>query len=196
VTGAPTMDEMPETVSYRYYRRVIWQAIRTKYAEALAGAAGGGVVDEAARRSAAEAVRGDVRMLMSELLTRAPVPAIVRFLAVGRDWGEVGEKIIERGDAVVELIESAYPRPTWTPLESLELQEAEDDKQWAAWTQTWMEVFGASSQAAHDALAGKPVNVSQGPGESFSTLQRWAPWLISAATILGATAVVVAATRE
>lgn len=196
MTDAESMEGAPETVSYRYYKYVIWQAIRTKYAEALVEAAGGGASTEAARRSAARAVQGDVRMLMSELLTRAPVPAIIRFLAIGRDWGESGEKIIEYGDAVVELIESAYPRPTWTNLESLELQEAEDDTRWAAWAQTWGQVFGASGQAAHNAVNGRTVNMSQGTGKISSTLERWAPWLISAATILGATAVVVAATRE
>lgn len=191
------MEAAPETASYRHYRRMMWQTIRSRYAEALADARLRGLADVPARRAAALSVRGDIRGLMSELLTRAPVPALLEFLAVGREWGEAGEHLLYKSDSVIGLIESAYPRPTWTTLEFLDRQAADDDARWSAWTEAWLEAFRATGPTAHEVFTGKPVGPTTSESkEQSSALRRWAPWLTSAAAIVIATTVVVVVTRE
>jgi hypothetical protein len=191
------METAPETASYRHYRRMIWQTIRLRYADQLADAKLRGTAGEPARRAAAQSVRGDVRALMSELLTRAPVPAILEFLAVGREWGEAGERLLEQHDAVTGLIDSAYPRPTWTALEFLDREAAEEDARWSAWTESWTDAFRATGAVAHEALAGKPTGPTNSEEKDQSSARRWwAPWLTSAAALVVATTVVVVATRE
>ena len=59
-----------ETSNYRYYRRMAWQVIRSRYATAVADAVEAGVPEADARQRAAGAVRGDLRVLMAELLTQ------------------------------------------------------------------------------------------------------------------------------
>lgn len=51
-----------------------WQVIRSRYATAVADAVEAGVLKADARQRAAGAVRGDLRVLMAELLTHAPCP--------------------------------------------------------------------------------------------------------------------------
>jgi hypothetical protein len=55
-----------------------WQVLRSRYATAVADAVEAGVLEADARQRAAGAVRGDLRVLMSELLTHAPVPGAHR----------------------------------------------------------------------------------------------------------------------
>lgn len=190
------MEAAPETASFRHYRRMMWQTIRTRHEEAVIHAHFLGLGDDEARAVAARAVRGDIRAFMSEMLTLAPVPAILEFLAVGRDWGVAGERLLEQTDVVMALVDSAYPRPTWTDLSPLARQAAEDDAVWSAWTESWATVLRATGPAAEAALATavKPANSRM--KEQNSALRRWAPWLASAATILSVTTVVVVATRE
>lgn len=191
------MEAAPETASFRHYRRRMWQSLRVRYDEAVAGARMLGMGDEEARKVAARTVRGDIRAFMSEILTRAPVPAVLEFLAAGRDWGTAGERLLEQTEAVTELLDSAYPRPTWTELGPLTPQVAEDDAQWSAWAVTWTAALRATGPEAERALAHEPAasTSSETSGQTW-TLRRWAPWLAGAAAMISATTIVVAATRE
>ncbi|WP_434420176.1 hypothetical protein [Nannocystis pusilla] len=190
------MEAAPETASYRHHHRMTWQSIRSRYAEALGAAKSRGLADEPASKTAALTVRGAIRALMSELLTRSPVPAILEFLAVGLEWGEAGERILEQQAAVLGLIESAYPRPTWTKLEPLDREAAEDDARWFAWTTAWTEAFGATSPAAQAALARDTASLQGSEMKVSTSPRRWAPWLTSAAVIVVATTGIAMATRE
>lgn len=190
------MEAAPETASYRHHHRMTWQSIRSQYAEALGVEKSRGLAGEPASKAAALSVRRDIRALMSELLTRAPVPAIVEFLTVGREWGEAGERLLEQRDAVAGLVESAYPRPTWTGLEALDREAAEDDARWFAWTTAWTEALGAASPAAQAALAGDTASLQSSEMRDSTSPRRWAPWLTSAAVIVVATTGIAMATRE
>lgn len=197
MSAAAEMELEPETIAHRQYRRMIWQTIRSRYAEAVADAMSDGLGEEDGRKAGARAVRGDLRALMSELLAHAPVPAILNFLSAGQDWGEAGERILERSDVVIELIDSVYPRPTWTGLEVLDHTAAADDAHWSAWIHAWVEALCAASSAARAALGLGTLaeQASNNVGVS-SALRRWAPWLASAAAMVGVTAAVAMATRE
>jgi hypothetical protein len=195
--GHEDREVAPEIVGYRQYQRMIWQTIRAQYSDVVACGKLGGLDDDAARKAAVRAVRGDIRAFMSEMLTRAPIPALVGFLEVGRDWGDAGERLLEQSDAVLQLIDQAYPQTTWTTLGGVDRQTADDDARWPAWTHTWVEAFAATGTAAQQALSGEPAQRHElATEEDLSSLRRWAPWLVSAAAILGATTVVVAVTRE
>lgn len=195
MNAATEMDTAPETLVYRQHRRMLWQTIRSRYAEVVADAIADGRDIDQARQASARAVRGELRALMSELLSRAPVPAVLEFLAHGQDWGPAGERILERGDAVTELIESVDPRPTWTPLDALDPAAAVDDARWSAWTQAWVErLCVASAQAC--ALLGRGPGAQPKQIEPSSALKRWAPWLVSAAAIVGVSAAVAVTSRE
>jgi hypothetical protein len=93
---------------------------------------------------------------------------------------------MDHSDAVLQLIDHSYPLPTWTVLGPLAPTHALDDGMWSQWVHVWREQFGTVARSS----AAPPTT-----GED-STLRRWAPWLTSAAVILGATTVVVVATRE
>ncbi|MDC0720902.1 hypothetical protein [Nannocystis bainbridge] len=194
--GGLEMETAPETASFRHYRRRMWQAIRTRFEEAVVGARMLGLDDDEACKVAARSIRGDIRAFMSELLTLAPVPALLEFLPAGRDWGTAGERLFQQSDAVTALIDSAYPRPTWTELGSLSPQAAEDDAQWSAWATSWAATLGATDSAAEKALAPEPATSTMSDAKEPWSLRRWAPWLASAAAVISATTIVVATTRK
>lgn len=197
MSAATEMDPTPETINYRQYRRMIWQTIRSHYAEVVADAIADGRDIDRARQAGGLAVRAELRALMSELLSRAPTSAVLEFLSQGQDWGVAGERIMERSDAVTELIESVDPRPTWTPLDFLDPAAAADDRRWSAWTHAWVEALCAASSKACALLGGKPEAQHQPKNsEQSSALKRWAPWLVSAAAIVGVTAAVAVTSRE
>ncbi|MFY0531640.1 hypothetical protein [Nannocystis pusilla] len=196
MSAATETDTAPETITYRQYRRMVWQTIRSRYTEAVADAIADGRDLDYARQAGALVVRGELRALMSELLSRAPVPAVLEFLAQGQDWGMAGEKILERSDAVVELIESVDPRPTWTPLDFLDPAAATDDA-----------LVGVDASLGRRPLRHEFQRVRAPEGrlhsgatpkivEQSSALKRWAPWLVSAAAIVGVTAAVAVTSRE
>ncbi len=195
--GHQDREAASEIAGYRQYQRMIWQTIRAQYSDMLADGKLGGLNDDAARKAAAMGVRGDIRALMSELLTRSPIPALVAFLDVGRDWGDAGERLLEQNNAVLRLIDQAYPQTTWTTHGGVDRQTADDDARWSAWTHAWVEAFAATGVTAQQALSGEAARPHElATEEDLSSLRRWAPWLVSAAAILGATTVVVAVTRE
>lgn len=184
-----------ELAAYRQHRRMVWQTIRARYAEAVADAVEAGQHEGDARRTGARAVRGDMRAMMSELLVRAPVPAVLDFLASGGlDWGAAGEQIFERGDVVTRIIEHAHARPTWTNLEFLD--SAADDARWSAWSRDWLQTIRGASPAARDMFDEKPAAPAPSAPESASALSQWAPWLATAGAMITLTAAVVATTRE
>ena len=92
---------------------------------------------------------------------------------------------MDHSDAIVRLIDHAYPLPTWTALEGVDPTRAVDEALWLSWVDAWRDEFAAAQAAG-----------SSSTKEEASTLRRWAPWLASAAAIVSATTVIVAATRE
>jgi hypothetical protein len=185
-----------ETANFRYHRRMAWQVLRSRYVAAVADARDDGVPENDARQGAARAVRGELRVLMSELLTRAPVPAVVNFLAAAREWGENGERLLEQGDVIVALIETVEPQPSWPGPEVLGRKAADDDAKWVAWVQTWLSAFRATGP---DAAVVVPDQASGGVApevEQKSKQSRWVPWALSAAAVFGTTIVVVLTSRE
>jgi hypothetical protein len=168
-TGSKVADT-PEIANYRYYRRMMWQTVRSRFAVALAEAMATGPEGEA-RKVAARAVRGDVRSFMSELLTHAPVPALVRFLAVARVWGESGELLL---GTLIESVETTVPWPGPAPLGR---EAAEDDAKWLTWVQTWLAAFRSTGPAA----AAVAPAMAAPPGPQDSKRRAWVPWALSAA---------------
>ncbi|MCA9637714.1 MAG: hypothetical protein KC420_16925, partial [Myxococcales bacterium] len=194
------LETAPETRNYRHFVRRVWELQRAGFQGAVADAIERGVEPETARREAAQAIRGDLRALMSELLTRAPTPAILDFLAVARTWGDAGEDLFDGHQrAVVALIESAYPTPTWTELAPLDHVAAEDEQAWAAWSATWGATLAVSDPeaAAFFQRVAKEAKASSELSTEATPKRRWAPWIVAAAVAgLGVTALVVFARRR
>ena len=182
----PGQQDAAATAGYRQHRRMLWQLLRVHHADTLAEARARGFGVDLARRAAAISIRGETRAWMSELLTRATVPALAAFLASGRRWGQSGEHLMDHSEAVVQVIDASYPLPTWTTLDPVEPARALDEALWSGWVCAWREAFNVAARSA-----AAPTNA-----EGDSTLRRWAPWLTSTAVILAATTIVVTATRE
>ncbi len=184
-----------EASNFRYHRRMAWQVLRSRYVAAVADAMDDGVPEADARQGAARAVRGELRVLMSELLTLAPVPAVVDFLAAAREWGENGERLLEQGDVVVALVETVEPQASWQGPAVLGREAAEDDVQWVAWVQTWISAFRATGPAAAAVVPNQPAGEAV-PQAEQSKPSRWVPWVLSAAAVFGTTIAVVLTSRE
>lgn len=110
------MENSPETANYRKSRLMLWEKILATHKDYIEDAKKAGASDEQARRGAGKHVRGEVRMLCSDILSRAPVEAIVKFLGTTRDWVDETENLItdpKANAALVELIMSSYPHRTW-----------------------------------------------------------------------------------
>lgn len=185
-----------ETSNFRYHRRMAWQVLRSRYVAAVADALDDGVPEADARHVAARAVRGELRVLMSELLTHAPVSAVVDFLAAAREWGENGERLLEQGDVIVALVETVEPQASWQGPEVLTREAAEDDARWAAWVQTWIGAFRATGPAAAAVVPDQPPGGVAPEVEQKSKQPRWVPWVLSAAAVVGTTVVVVLTSRD
>ncbi|MCY1004435.1 hypothetical protein OV079_02395 [Nannocystis pusilla] len=140
------LETNPETASYRHGLRRRLHTVRSQYEDEVADAKRDGLADEVASSTAGRAVQGSIRALLSELLARAALPAVREFLATGHAGHEsVAGLLADR--ALLELVESAYPEPTWTAQAYLDRHEAEDDALWLAWMTAWAEAFDASASA-------------------------------------------------
>jgi len=184
-----------EASNFRYHRRMAWQVLRSRYVAAVADAMDDGVPEADARQGAARAVRGELRVLMSELLALAPVPAVVDFLTAAREWGENGERLLEQGDVVVALVETVEPQASWQAPAVLGREAAKDDAQWVAWVQTWISAFRATGPAAAAVVPNQPAGEAA-PQAEQSKPSRWVPWVLSAAAVFGTTIAVVLTSRE
>lgn len=176
-----------ETANYRYFRRTMWQVIRSRYVEAFAEAMHSGAPESEARQLAARSVRGDLRAFMSELLTHAPTVAVVAFLEASQQWGEFGERLLEQGDNVLALVDTVEPQAPWPGPAVLDRVAAEDDARWQVWVQTWLNDLKAV-EPARGALAG-----DRPQPESSGAPRPWVRWALGAAAVVGATVVVVLA---
>jgi hypothetical protein len=185
-----------ETLNFRLYRRMAWQVLRARYAAAVADAVEDGLPEADARQRSARAVRGELRVLMSELLTHAPVPAVIDFLGAARDWGENGERLLEQGDVIVALVETVEPQAPWQGTAVLGREAADDDVQWAGWVQAWIGAFRATGPAAAAMVPDPPSGGVDPKAEQKSKPSRWVPWALSAAAVVGTTVVVVLSNRE
>lgn len=190
------MENSSETAKYRQSRLLWWKTIVTAHDDYVADATKHGATPAAAQTAASKSQSTEVRALLSEMLTRAPVAAIVAFLSVTRDLGDPAV-LFEHEVAVVELINTAYPRTTWAKkMDKLTREVAADDVNWGAWATSWAEEFASTGKAAADALiaTGKAAGqVGLGLAEGLATLLRWTPYILGGAVFLG---VVVVANRK
>jgi len=190
------MENSSETAKYRQSRLLWWKTIVTAHADYVADATKYGATPAAAQAAASKDQSTEVRALLSEMLTRAPVAAILAFLSVTRDLSDP-TVLFEHEAAVVELINTAYPRATWaTKMDRLTREVAADDAAWGAWAAGWAEEFAATGKAAADALiaTGKAAGqVGLGLADGLATLLRWTPYILGGAVLLG---VVVVANRK
>lgn len=190
------MELSPETAKYRQNRLLWWTTLRAGYDDYVADALKHGATQAAAEAAASKHQSSEARALLSELLTRAPVEAIVQFLSVTRELGDPAV-LFTHDAAVVALIETAYPRRTWaTKMDLLTKEVAADDASWSTWAAQWGEEFGATGKVALDALvqAGKAAGeVGLGLAGAIARLLRWTPYILGGAAVLG---VVIAANRK
>ena len=185
-----------EIANYRYTRRMMWQVLRSRYASEVADGLDAGEAEAAARLRAAQAVRGDLRAFMSELLTHAPVPALISFLGAVRDWGEYGERLLEQGDAVLALIDTLEPRPPWPATAPLAREVAADEARWNAWVNAWLIAFRATGPAAQTAMPPGDPSTAKTNTTKNSAARSWVPWAVSAAAVLGTTVMVALTSRD
>lgn len=207
------MENSPETANYRKNRLMLWETIIAAYKDYIAD---GMKVVEAAkakgatspseadvRKAAGGHVRGEIRTLCTDILTRAPITAIVQFLERAPSWADASERLIDdttQNAALVELITSSYPHRTWAKkIDVLEKQRAIDDASWTLWVKTWGEEFGAAAQSVvqgtGEALGGAGKALG-GLGEGVGTLLRWAPYILVGGTVLGVATVIAVAARK
>ena len=189
------METSVQTARYRQNRLRRWTTIRAAYNGYIEDAKKHGATHTEAEATAAKYQRGAARALVSELLTRAPVSAIIPFLAATRALDDP-TALFQRDEAVVELINSVYPKATWaTKVDKLPDDLATDDASWSVWAATWAKEFGTTSEAALDAIvdAGRTTaRVDLGAAEPTATLIRWSHYILGGAVVLG---VVVAARK-
>lgn len=207
------MENSAETTSYRKSRLMLLETILASYKDYVddgmkvvqdAQKKGASTPTEAdVRAGAANHIRGEVRALCTDLLTRAPIPAIVRFLERAPDWSEKTERLLDdppQSAALVELIQSSYPQRTWAKkMDALQRQVAADAASWSAWVKGWGEEYGAAARAVlkgtGDALGGLGSALG-GLGEGVGTLLRWAPFIAAGATAVGVVTIIAVAARK
>ena len=189
------MEASVETARYRQDRMRRWKTLRAAYDGYIEDAKKHGATHTTAEAAAAKYQRGAVRALVSELLTRAPVSAIIPFLAATRALDDP-TALFQKEEAVVELINSVYPKATWaTKIEKLADDVAADDASWSVWAARWAKEFGTTSEAALDAIVDAGRTTAQfdlGAAELTATLIRWSPYILGGVVVLG---VVVAARK-
>ena len=197
------MENSPETANYRKSRLMLWEKILAAHKDYLEDAKKAGATDEQARRGAGKSVRGEVRALCSDILTRAPVEAIVKFLGTTRDWVDETENLItdpKANAAMVELIASSYPHRTWAKrIDLITKMVAEDDKSWSKWVGDWAEEVGSLAgnvaKGAGEAVGGLG-KVIGAFGSSVAKLIEWGPTILVGASVVGVVTVVAVAARR
>lgn len=193
------METSTETVKYRQSRLMWWTSIVHAHEDYIADALKHGATQVAAEAAASKHERGEVRALLSELLTHAPVDAIVQFLQVTRALDDPAA-LFQQPEAVTALIASAYPRRTWaTKMDKLAREVAADDASWSEWGARWGEEFSAVGKAAAKALIETGAAVGK-VGLDFAggiaTLLRWTPYIVGGAAVLGVGLVAASAIRK
>ncbi len=197
------MENSPETANYRKSRLMLWEKILAAHKDYFEDAKKAGATDEQARRGAGKHVRGEVRALCSDILTRAPVEAIVKFLGTTRDWVDETENLItdpKANAALVDLIASSYPHRTWAKrVDAVTKMVAEDDKSWTKWVGDWADevgtLAGTVATGAADAVGGLGKLIGA-LGSGAAKLIEWGPTILVGASVLGVVAVIAVAARK
>ena len=197
------MENSPETANYRKSRLMLWEKILATHKDYIEDAKKAGASDEQARRGAGKHVRGEVRMLCSDILSRAPVEAIVKFLGTTRDWVDETENLItdpKANAALVELIASSYPHRTWAKrIDAVTKMVAVDDKSWSKWVSNWADevgsLAGTVAKGAGEAVGGFGALLGA-LGHGAAKLIEWGPTILVGASVLGVAAVITVAARR
>jgi hypothetical protein len=125
------MELQPETASFRKTLLMRWQALCDTGPDL-----------------------GELRALLSTLFTHAPVAAVVRFVASNPAWRRGEHPLLDNAEAGAELIQCAYPRPTWSRTLALAKDGAADAQVWSAWIREWSAELSSTGPAAALALFG------------------------------------------
>jgi hypothetical protein len=136
VDAEAEMELQPETASFRKALLMRWQALRDTFVES----------------NGAGPELGELRALLSTLLTSAPVAAVVRFVTSNREWRRGDRQILSSFESGAELVQSVYPRPTWSKTPTLTSDIAADDSAWNQWVCDWAAEFSSTGATAALAL--------------------------------------------
>jgi hypothetical protein len=82
------------------------------------------------------------------------VAAVVRFVASNPAWRRGEHPLLDNAEAGAELIQCAYPRPTWSKTPALAKDGAADAQVWSAWIREWSAELSSTGPAAALALFG------------------------------------------
>ncbi len=131
------MELQPETASFRKTQLMRWRSLHDTFVES----------------NGAGPELGELRALLSTLLTSAPVAAVVRFVTSNREWRRGDRQILNSFEIGAELVQSAYPRPTWSKTPALTNDIAAEDQAWNHWVGDWSAEFSSTGAAAALSLA-------------------------------------------
>lgn len=197
------MENSAETASYRKSRRMLLEQIAAAYSDYVADARKAHATDDQASAAAAASVRGELRSLCTEMLTRAPIEAIVRFLGAAPDWSDASDRLLTdpaQNAALIELIQSSYPQRTWAKtIDVLERLLALDRASWSAWVKAWGAEFdGAARSVVHGtgAALGGLGSALGGLGDGLGTLLRAGPYILAGLSAVAVAAAITVATRK
>lgn len=159
-----------ETKNYRASRHALWQQLggtRDAYREkAKQAGADPGQAIAASNKS----IRGEVRIVLMEILTRVPAAAAADFFErAPRNWGLETEVLLDEGSLVPNLIDRAYPHPQWAKdIDILSRAVAEDNASWKTYVLNGAASLGEGARAA--AAAGFEVvgDLGKGAGDLLS----------------------------
>jgi len=146
------MELQPETASFRKAQLMRWQTLRAALADP-------GGLD-----------LGELRAFLATLLTRAPIHAVAQFIASTPTWRRGDGELLNAHEAGAELIQCAYPRPTWSKTPALAREVAADPRAWREWIRKWSADFSATGEAAQLILAdrgGTLVDLLRMKGEAM-----------------------------
>ncbi|HRI09614.1 MAG TPA: hypothetical protein PKW35_17455, partial [Nannocystaceae bacterium] len=140
------------TIAFRGALRLRWSRIATRADEIRAEISARGFGEAAARNAAIEAVRPELRALLTEVLTHAPL-ALLRTHAprlVG--WQMHVEPFLASDSVLLGLIDGASPQPLWARTDTGDV--ASDDTHWPTRCAAWLGELRTRDINLATALAG------------------------------------------
>ncbi len=199
------LEQLPETLAWRADQKKLWTSLIAARDDYRKDALKHGATQTAADIAAGKHVRGDVRVVIGNLLVRAPAKAVAQFIADGpRDWGLETERLLDSGPVVPALIDQAFPKPEWAKnIDTLEKKIAEEDASWAKYVDGALGVLGDAAGTAKDVVWGVgstigevATDVSGGVGGLLGGLGQGLGWLPIGLGLLGVGAVAIVLTTR
>jgi hypothetical protein len=152
----------PRTIAYRADRLAAWAALRSRHAEFRASAEKYGSSEDAAELAADLHLRGELNLLIGELLTHSREVHALEFLVKApTGWGSRSEVLLDMDSLVKQYLARSYHIVALNvPVASLGALTAEDAVKWRAWLEKLMGQLGAAKSVAH---VFDPQNEKPGP---------------------------------